>query len=562
MSRLIAECSELNNTASFPVLVRTPQNVSRTVPTSYGTIAAAMAAAADGDTIRILTGNYDEDVAVTKDLVFVGSGPDSTVLRTSTNDDAIMDIAGGHSVTVRGIRFESQLSEPFSVARGIRDTAGTVAVTHCRFHTIPNWSLQVMHGTVSVDSCEFLMFAGAADVGVDAFHSVFWISDSYGGTRLDHVFDPWGTALGVVEDCTMDGSSVHWANGIRLRGSGPVALLRNNLIVGQHLGTEPWIQTVGGIAAFGPMFVEIYDNEIHGFTHGLNIGTDATARVHRNTITDNLLVGVECFNNPLLDLGGGDLGSPGLNLIQNNGTFSVRNKSAPDLYAKYNYWGGGDSATIDATMYDDEENLAYGEVLFKPGGFILQAGKLVQLITELQFILTFDSVIGMGVLSVVPLDAGPRPPGGVEPIPPVPPYLYDVVTDAVFMDDIEVCYEYDEALLTGSELATTMWHHDGSIWFNITSSRTPAEDMVCGTTRGLSVFMVGLMDFLCGDTDASGSVTSADIINMVNHVFKGSDPPVPVPAAGDANSDHVLTSADIIYLVNFVFKGGPAPECR
>jgi len=62
-----------------------------------------------------------------------------------------------------------------------------------------------------------------------------------------------------------------------------------------------------------------------------------------------------------------------------------------------------------------------------------------------------------------------------------------------------------------------------------------------------------------GDVNANGSITSADIIYLVNHVFKGGPAPLPVPESGDVNCSGTLTSADIIYLVNHVFKGGPAP---
>jgi len=62
-----------------------------------------------------------------------------------------------------------------------------------------------------------------------------------------------------------------------------------------------------------------------------------------------------------------------------------------------------------------------------------------------------------------------------------------------------------------------------------------------------------------GDVDTSGFITSADIIGLVNYVFKGGMAPRPCPAAGDATCDHVVTSADIIAMVNFVFKSGAAP---
>jgi len=65
--------------------------------------------------------------------------------------------------------------------------------------------------------------------------------------------------------------------------------------------------------------------------------------------------------------------------------------------------------------------------------------------------------------------------------------------------------------------------------------------------------------FVCGDVNEDGIVTSADIIYLVNHVFKGGPAPQPVPASGDVNESGTLTSADIIYLVGFVFKSGASP---
>jgi len=64
---------------------------------------------------------------------------------------------------------------------------------------------------------------------------------------------------------------------------------------------------------------------------------------------------------------------------------------------------------------------------------------------------------------------------------------------------------------------------------------------------------------MTGDVNLSGTLTSADIIGMVNYVFKGGSTPLPCPASGDLNCNGSVTSADIITLVNHIFKGGPAP---
>ena len=62
-----------------------------------------------------------------------------------------------------------------------------------------------------------------------------------------------------------------------------------------------------------------------------------------------------------------------------------------------------------------------------------------------------------------------------------------------------------------------------------------------------------------GDVNISGSITSADVITLVNYVFKSGLPPQPCVAAGDVNCNGSVTSADVISLVNFVFKGGTPP---
>lgn len=71
---------------------------------------------------------------------------------------------------------------------------------------------------------------------------------------------------------------------------------------------------------------------------------------------------------------------------------------------------------------------------------------------------------------------------------------------------------------------------------------------------------VTVVNFLCGDVNEDGLHTSADIIWLVNYIFKGGPAPKPVPAAGDTYRNGSVTSADIIYLVGYVFKSG-APPC-
>lgn len=71
-----------------------------------------------------------------------------------------------------------------------------------------------------------------------------------------------------------------------------------------------------------------------------------------------------------------------------------------------------------------------------------------------------------------------------------------------------------------------------------------------------------------GDVNQSGTVTSADIIFLVNYIFKSGQTPLPCEAIGDANCDGSVTTADILRIVNYIFgyanegvrlKGGDPP---
>jgi hypothetical protein len=65
---------------------------------------------------------------------------------------------------------------------------------------------------------------------------------------------------------------------------------------------------------------------------------------------------------------------------------------------------------------------------------------------------------------------------------------------------------------------------------------------------------------LAGDLNDNGTVTSADVLDLVHVVFlNGTHRSYPCLANSDVNCSGEVTAADIIYLVNHVFKSGPDP---
>jgi hypothetical protein len=88
---------------------------------------------------------------------------------------------------------------------------------------------------------------------------------------------------------------------------------------------------------------------------------------------------------------------------------------------------------------------------------------------------------------------------------------------------------------------------------------TDGHGDVCDNCPGVANPNQLITILLTGDLNLSGTYSSADVILLVNYVFKGGAAPLPCPAAGDCNCSGTVTSADIIILVSHVFKSGPAP---
>jgi hypothetical protein len=63
-----------------------------------------------------------------------------------------------------------------------------------------------------------------------------------------------------------------------------------------------------------------------------------------------------------------------------------------------------------------------------------------------------------------------------------------------------------------------------------------------------------------GDVNEDGAITIADVIHLLNFLFK--DGPAPhQPILGDTDCSGYITLSDAIFLLNYLFKGGPPPDC-
>ena len=66
--------------------------------------------------------------------------------------------------------------------------------------------------------------------------------------------------------------------------------------------------------------------------------------------------------------------------------------------------------------------------------------------------------------------------------------------------------------------------------------------------------------FVRGDANADGIINVADIVYLVNYLYRGGSEPSPAES-GDATCDGVVNVADIVFLVNYLYRGGDPPAC-
>jgi hypothetical protein len=64
-----------------------------------------------------------------------------------------------------------------------------------------------------------------------------------------------------------------------------------------------------------------------------------------------------------------------------------------------------------------------------------------------------------------------------------------------------------------------------------------------------------------GDVNSDRKITVADVVYLVNYLFKGGPPPIGGLLLAEVNCDGRVTVADVVYLINYLFKGGPPPVC-
>jgi Dockerin type I domain len=93
----------------------------------------------------------------------------------------------------------------------------------------------------------------------------------------------------------------------------------------------------------------------------------------------------------------------------------------------------------------------------------------------------------------------------------------------------------------------------------------PGAEFILTNVNSFSIFpqfktdtILIINSHICGDANADQIVNISDAVWLVNYVFIGGDPPIPM-ISGDVNCDGKISLVDIIFIVNNVFRGGYDP---
>jgi len=116
-----------------------------------------------------------------------------------------------------------------------------------------------------------------------------------------------------------------------------------------------------------------------------------------------------------------------------------------------------------------------------------------------------------------------------------------------------------------AEIATVRFeildHGASYLYYDTTIIKDDMDNIVVDQRKGGLIYVCPLPpEFtFAGDADASDQINVADLVYLVNYLFKGGPEPIPIFLSGDSDCDLMLNVADLVYLVNYLFKGGPPP---
>jgi len=119
--------------------------------------------------------------------------------------------------------------------------------------------------------------------------------------------------------------------------------------------------------------------------------------------------------------------------------------------------------------------------------------------------------------------------------------------------------EYQIRVIREDDIAPDDTTYDLGIRINGSALDLLADDESLPPPDGCSDYSYDCLPCLRGDVNCDGVINSADIVSLINYLFKSGPAPDPLELGYVNCGDDVINSADVVYLIDYLFKGGPPP---
>ncbi|KAA3643820.1 MAG: DUF1565 domain-containing protein [Chloroflexi bacterium] len=342
--------------------------------------------------INVAKGIYEEELIITRSVVLAGAGMgDGTV---STLPDTplvpIQDVsviarrrasdAQGH--LIRG-RIRVDISGVIFMWGKVHALEAGLYLDGVRFEDVTGlYGLWLENNLAfNISNSHFTTpFNTRADYAIDMINAMGIIEDSTFGDQFDHVINIGRLSNVALERVDINGSDIFYADGIRVQSPADV-IIRHSTIRRDHASVEsdtagvgyttPYagVEVDGWVRGGSITTIEISNTTISGYDVGIGIGMEGYRLLAFSNDISALTYpvflryyGYTEVPYPTIDMGGGLLGSPGLNTFRDVGPFAVNHLGPYEVYACFNEWEVPPTSIDPDRIWDQLDDGSLGRV--------------------------------------------------------------------------------------------------------------------------------------------------------------------------------------------------------